>query len=401
MQFSYEWLSAQVKNYCNNQHKNPVFISDWNINNSITQIPFDLVNTAFFNSNNEAHLYKNIDDHLEVKKNYSSLLANIYKLSISPMDITVTTTSTNSLYLTLHALFSKGIKKYLVLTPVYFSVKDTLKDLNCTTVYYPLIDKNNFCVEIDKVIKTVKANNLEAIIITDPVHGAGVELPIETYKELSSFCNNNNIWLICDYTLGGSYWDEKIFSVINTNKFQQIIRTNKFIIIDSLAKKLFLNGVKNSTIFAPEDIIKVIEDLVYQVSGGLCFLQLSLFNELINPINQMTLKKIMQANIDKTISNYQLLKTALLDTNYSTYEPTSGHFGMIYHNTLLAEEIDEREIFKLFLNQYGVYILPCKYFSYSSKNQFSFRINFLGNFNEYLSPLIYCIYENLDLLKMI
>ena len=242
-------------------------------------------------------------------------------------------------------------------------------------------------------IHWINEQSIDALIITDPIYSAGIEISPLVYKNLAALCNRLGIWLICDHSLGGLHWHRSL-SLIDFEKVEALLRTPKSIYLDSLTKRLFLNGVKHAVIVAPSSLIAMIHDLASRISGGFCTSQLSVLQALFSPENEADILSYMDRIRKKIRSQYRLVETALLGTNYAMYHSNTGHFSMVCHSHLRLCDVDSRNTVELFLNDHDIYVLPSEHFYYSKTSRFGFRINLVNDVSTFLPCVVQAVTQN-------
>jgi aspartate/methionine/tyrosine aminotransferase len=269
----------RLKEYVKRNNKEPVFISDWDVINTDAKYPTSIIKSSLNKSEQSACKYLFADEQVESKESILYLLkSNDVKANID--NITLTISATASLYLTLLSLHKKKIKRFLVFTPVYYSILDTLNDIQATITYFPLVDKNNFQVDLKKLSEIINEQQIEAILFCDPIYSGGIEIPKGVFDFLSKISNERQIWIICDYTLGGLEWSNGSFPQFSYAKIMILLSTPYSIFIDSISKRLLVNGIKISVVIGPPSLILEIENYAAQVYGGFSSPQIEFLKDL-------------------------------------------------------------------------------------------------------------------------
>lgn len=390
---SNKWLEDLYLEYERRFLKPPLFLSDWDSDQHELKFPTKIINDALQNTKTDFYKYSYIDSDTNEKQlivDYMNKRANI---KLSYKNISVNLNSTNSLYLALLALNNIDVKRIIVITPTYYSVLETLKQLDSHIIYYHLIDKDSFNINIKELTNLVENQFINAILMTDPVYSAGIEISSNIYTSIVELCNKHSVWFICDYTLGGMFWGNKDMF---TKKLEIISQAEKYIYIESVTKKLIINGIKHSILIGTEKIISIIENLFFRISGGFCSTQIKLYEEIYKNKNEKYLNKIISKNIESIRNNYSLLKTAIQDSDFSLYNSHSGYFTIIYHKELTLEEIDIKSIVNDLLFKKNIYIYPTNILSYYHQNQFGFRINLSKKISDYIPLILECINKDFN-----
>jgi aspartate/methionine/tyrosine aminotransferase len=390
MEYSLSWLEKEYLTYVNNQSNKPFFLSDYNVNTKRIAYPENIIKTAFLASEKKSNYYSYVDGNDSIKGHILRQLRNYDNTSLTFENIAINLNSTNSIYLTLVSLEKLNHERFLVVTPTYYTVLDTLKQLKKDITYFHLLDEENFEIDIELLRNTLISQYIEVLVITDPIYSAGIELTNCDVTSIVNVCNELDICLMYDYTLGGNLWGDYNY-LMNWNKYVEITKLNKFIIIDSLSKKLFINGIKHSYIIASSCLVEEIEDLFYSVSGGFCNVQIELFSELFKPQNSNVLSVILNENAQIAARNFRLLRSLLADTNYMVYPTNSGYFTILTIKDKKIKDVDVQMITKHLLHQYDIYAYPNTTLSYYLENKFGFRVNLLSEFITEIPSLVECI----------
>ena len=239
-------LLMEAKREYNLSHKEQaIFLSDWDV--EVDTKPYgillndDIVNS--YNSNINSYYYWT-DEH-----GYSPIFANYYKQrfnqSISLDNFLIGNNGTSSIMLSMIALSELSVNRILVFTPVYFSTLNLLEMLKFQIYRYDLEIENDFQINFEKLEEYIRNNRIEALFVTDPVFGTGVEHTIQTYSKLSEIIKKYNLSIIVDYVYGGMLWDDKDF-IFNSKSHYIINNVPNLIFIESITKRMFINGIKFS-----------------------------------------------------------------------------------------------------------------------------------------------------------
>ncbi|MCP9751490.1 aminotransferase class I/II-fold pyridoxal phosphate-dependent enzyme [Ferruginibacter sp. HRS2-29] len=396
MDYSSDWLLTLARQYRKKKKQEPLFISDWDAINPLAMYPYKLIQSSLAFQAKDSLKYIFSDELSDLKKQILHSLER-GRCNIEKENIAVTVSGTASLFLSLSALYKLGVRNFLVFTPTYYTIPDTLKDLGANIYYYHLYDYLDFKVDIIDVQKAIEANSIDAIIFSDPIYSAGIEINDATYILLAETCKSKEIWLLCDYSLGGMEWSNRDNLLLNSFKLGLLRQAGKFIFIESLTKRLLINGIKTSLIFCSSRLSSDIEDLASQVYGGFCISQIELIQNLYQKENAAELLSIIQHNKKVIKDNFELLQAFLMDTPYKLYNANSGYFTMIVHKEHNICNVFPQSIIRTFLFKHGVLAFPSFHFSFDQKNKFGFRINLLSDISDMLFSLDKCIREDTKL----
>lgn len=392
MQSQSDWILALLQKYKQETSNNPVFISDWDTLNDKAEYPRQFIRNSLDIDVQNTFIYSFSDEQEAIKALITAQLDNI-----TAEHVAITISATAAIYLSLLSLYRSGIKCFVVLTPVYYSIIETLNELGLEIHYFDLTDQNNFKLDIEQIrslIKTVRAN---ALVINDPIYCVGKAISSEVLNQLVETCNQNNCLLFLDSTLSGLEWNNSQPGILDKHKLAIITNADRYIMVDSLTKRLLVNGLKHAVVFACPGLINLIEDTASRVYGGFCYPQLQFMTELYDPENTKEVLGILQHNRNLIKSNYELLTVFLYDTPYQLYPSGSGYFTMIAHREYLCRDVDKNSQVETYLYKYNTFLLPPAYFNFSPLNHFSLRVNLLKDPSAYFSALGECVWEKVKL----
>lgn len=397
MFYDSDWLLAELEKYQVEKRRSPLFVSDWDCFPDESNFMGQIVLSSLASSKNHSQKYSYSEDQLTQRELVADYVNKNGRLQLSAGNISVASNATNALYLSLQALDTLGIRRFLVITPVYYSVIETLVSMKSATIFYHLCDKEKFEFDLEKIQSTIDEQEIDAMIFTDPIYSAGVEVSKTIYENLSDISDRFGVWLICDHALGGLPWETSL-SLLDVEKVNILQSIPRFIYIDSITKRLFINGLKHAIIVAPESIINLTHDLACRISGGLCGAQFSLLEELFAPRNESDILDFMSQNQRKIKSQYQLLQGALNGTQFSTYSSNSSCFSMICHKSARVRDVDSKRAVKRLLYEHDLYVLPSEHFHFSKNSRFGFRINLINDMSMSLPVVIDALSYDTDFL---
>jgi len=397
MDYSNDWLVSLIEDYKKIKQKSPLFISDWDTIHAEAKYPYNQIEKALNIPLNETLKYVSPDEQSVLKKTLAKEL-NAKGINLKSNNIAITVSPTASIYITLNLLIKAGIKRFLVLTPTYYTVLDTLISQNASIVYFHLRDLNNFLIDINAITETMAEQDIQAIVLSDPIYCCGIEVSIDIYDKLLKICFARDAWLIIDYALGGLDWDELHRSKNYVLKLNAAGTYKRTVLIESTAKRLLVNGLKSSIVITNIDLVAEIESLSCQVYGGFSLPQISLLEDLYSNKNEKEVSQIIENNVGIAKSNFQILTAFLLNTEFKLYTSNSGYFTMIIHKEYKIKEVDSKAIIKSYLFEEDLLAFPSFHFSIYEDNRFGFRVNLLQDLSRFIGPLENCIRKNLKAL---
>lgn len=390
-----DWILALYKDYVSRLKRKPVFASDWDTLNDRAEYPVTQIRKALIVDTRHTYPYTFSDEQEEIKQ---MVLGHLPNCGLGLHNLAISISATAALYLTMLALYRKGLRRFLIFTPAYYSVIETLEEFGAEVYHYHLLDDYEFAIDPDRLQKMMTEYKIDGLIVTDPVYCVGKDISAAVLSMLVDTCNQMNAWFILDNTLGGMLWNEAQPTLFNHQKIDIISKAGKYVIVDSLTKRLLVNGLKHALVISNEIIIEVIEDAASQVYGGFCFPQLQLMRELYDQRSKTDITEILQHNIRLIKDNYELLNSFLKGSEFELYKVNSGYYTMIRHKQYLCTDVDIEAQIKTYLYKFNMFLLPTWYFNFNENNHFAIRVNLLKETSLYLPSLENCIGEKMELL---
>ena len=386
MDHDIEWLFEEVYKI-KKSGKEIQFISDWDVNQDESVGFKNLLQHVYNEANNNSARYNYSYEQFALKNQIIELLRNNYKLQLEEVELTITPSATVSLHLVAQGLVNLGLKRFLIITPAYFSTHEVFNKAGCEVFYYHLKDEQNLQINFVEIETIIQEQYLEGIILTDPIYCAGIEFIINDYSKLSEICRNNDLYFVVDYSLGGLSWDITEDYTFNSNKISILKTCEKFIFIDTLSKRLLLNGIKFSIIIGDENIIDKIDLISEFTYGGLSSAQCFLIKELYRAENQKIISTICQNNIRHSKDNYNLIKSLLLGSDFYIENTNSGYFSLINHKKFELNSVDTKLYSLNLLENEKILCITKDRFTFYSSNKFGFRINLNKKSEQLIIPV--------------
>lgn len=349
---------------------NSIFLSSWDKSDNTLDFPTEIIKKTYENAIKDSNHYFFSDELESLKKSFSK---NILENKISHKNIAITSNGTISSSLILQSLLQKQNLKVLLIAPMYFTYIRMLQDWNITTHYYP-IDFDHIQNNLPNIIKYIKDNNINLVIVNNPLFGTGIGLDIFSLKVLLKECTLQDCYLLLDNIYGNMYWNGDI-SIVDIDILDLVNQSNYFICIDSISKKIFLNGIKNSIITGPTNIINKIEEKSVYLVGSIASSQIEMFKELYNPKNKDTLKKIIERNLITCCNNFSLIKSLILGTDFNLLPCNQGYFCLLGIPKRNFNEKEDMKIALRIIKETNVLTIPHQRYLLYNETYYYFRIN--------------------------
>lgn len=377
-------LMIARNNYEQTSKEAPVFLSNWDSDFESIKMPAldfnDLTNRAI-------QKYYFWTDEENYKTNIIEYFKKTFSNDILPESFTIASNGTSSLMVTMYALKEKGVQKVLIFTPMYFSILNLLDEMDFEVVEYNLSYENSFEIDFENLERVIQTNNIEAIIINNPIFGTGIELKIDEIKNIASISNKYNIWFLMDYIYGGLLWniDNKHNYIFNYPIYEAVRLANKHIFIESISKRIFFNGIKIALIFSQPDFMRRILRLSIFMVGSMALHQVEITKKIYSVENQDQIIQKIQETAEESKRKFELLKSVLKDSPCILSESMSGYFSLI---TIPKAEKENDLIFaQNILKRKGVLTIPHSRYLLRTPASYSFRINLLINKNELITGI--------------
>jgi aspartate/methionine/tyrosine aminotransferase len=352
------------------KEKTCVFLSDWNKADEIPSLDRILIANAFTEAEKESDKYFFIDENDKLKAWFSEVDTNN---TIHPNYFTISSNGTSTIFLVLHILNTKNKLNVILLSPIYFTYIKLLKNLSANVEYLQIIHDGRLKFDSYELEKTINKYSTNLIIINDPLFGSGTAFEYENYNFLIDICKKYKIKLLIDYIYGGMEWNYTT-TILNDFFIKKSFANPEIIFIESISKRIFLNGIKTSLIFAHQDLIKEFEISSVHTIGALTSPQISIFKQIYDPCNRESVINTINNNKCIAQKNYFLIKSLLLGTEFKLSTCNSGYFCLLYIPYISLNNINNMQIAEyLILNK--ILTIPHDRYLHFCETSYCFRIN--------------------------
>lgn len=371
----YLTVSQVVHEYIELSHKSPFFISDWDSSVNIISRPKTILEYSLKKSLENMDKYFFIED--DFGKDSVIKFFNNFNVALDKNSFLIGPNASLMLTTALIALKDVGIKNVLIILPVYFSIPQILRILDIKYIQYDTTFPE-YQLNFEEVKTLLKENPIDAIFITDPFYGSGINISLNFYNMLIKYLNETNIYLIVDYARGAMKWDyNTITHIFDFQLYNTLKKANNYILIESISKRLFVNGFKNSLLFSNYNIIQRIRKLGDCFIGSMSAGQMEFLNNLYSISNIISVNEMIKKNISNAQKHFELIKTLLLGTDILYTIPTDGNYVLIGLPKKHYENTADINIFKKILYNLDIYTLPQSLYAHEDMNYYIFRVNLL------------------------
>ncbi|MEI6033432.1 MAG: hypothetical protein WCS65_04005, partial [Verrucomicrobiae bacterium] len=126
MLYNSDWLLAELEHYQIQKKHPPLFVSDWDCFPDESSFMDQIVISSLASSKAHSRKYSYAEDQLTQRELVAAVLNRDAKQKSPVENISIASNATSALYLCLHALNNLRVKRFLVVTPVYYTVIETL-----------------------------------------------------------------------------------------------------------------------------------------------------------------------------------------------------------------------------------------------------------------------------------
>lgn len=352
-----------------------IFLSDWNKQDESCCIEQKLISKALNDSESTAGNYFFMDESHGIKSWLSDALTEATGCKVNPNSFAISTNGTATLFLILY-IFNKFTKlRVLLLTPIYFSCIRLLSEFSAVVNFLQVIKDGKLEINFSELESIIESNNINLVIMNDPIFGAGISFGNENYEILVEICNKYKAKLLIDYIYGGMEWQQPI-SIMNSFLVNLVNNNSDIIFIESISKRVFLNGIKTSFAFAKPSLVEEFEKASVHTLGTLTSPQISIIRQLYNPLNSMTILNTIENNIRVAIKNYSLLQTLLMGTKVYLSDCNSGYHCLVYiPHSLFKSVADNISIAECIIEGTGNLTIPHDRYLHFCKSAYCFRVN--------------------------
>ncbi|HVU98512.1 MAG TPA: pyridoxal phosphate-dependent aminotransferase [Puia sp.] len=375
LNYDIEWLFKKVYNL---QSKSPMpslgFLSDWDCYSESDQELVEIVNSTFDAAKEKTEKYLFPYEQLQLKEQIRGFLETSYHLHYKDDDLTISPSSTVSISLVTSALHLLGCKRLLVITPAYFSLLTNIKKLPFEIVYHHLFNREGFDLRLGQLETLVVEQYIDAVFLTDPVYSTGVDFIESSYARLVDICNKNHSWLIVDHSLGGLNWNGGN-KLMPAGKMKVLAGCEKYCFIDSLSKRLLINGIKFSTIFGSAAIIDGIDRTSDSLYGALNSVQTEFMRKIFTSEGENVVVQRINRSVADLKSNFELMKSVVADSDYLLPPVNCGYFTYLFHKDKRIRHIDTEKYLDFLLAQLHIVGLTNDRLGYFEDNNLGLRVN--------------------------
>ena len=352
-----------------------IFLSDWNKQDETYGIDRALLSNALIKSEEDADKYFFIDETHEVKTWLSNVFTDATTCKVNTCNFALSSNGTATIFLILYNLCKNKKLRVLLFSPIYFTYVKLLKELSVSIDFLQIVNEGKITLNYDELTEVINSKCINLIILNDPLFGSGLSFGKENYIKLAEICRKCHIKLLVDYMYGGMEWDYSA-SIINNFLLNITMDNKEIILIESMSKRIFLNGIKTSLAFAHSNLIRDFEISSVHTIGTLTSPQVSMIKQIYDPLNSQSILNTIEKNINIARENYSLLKTLVMGTGLYLSNCDSGYFCLMYiPYSIINTCIDNQLIAEHIIENVGVLTIPHDRYLHFCSSAYCFRVN--------------------------
>ncbi len=284
-------------------------------------------------------------------------------------------TGTSAISLVTSVLKAIGIKRVLIICPVYYSVLYNFlqRGIQIIKIYLQNI-RDGYCLPQSQIIEML--DSIDAIWITNPIYNTSVYWKKEDI-DFFKFKIPSRILIICD----------DCYAASEHELIQNFGNNSNYISIHDPLKQILVNGLKFAGILYPFKYEHDFEHWSDIICGSLSYSTVQSL-EFFNSANfKKICSQLQQHFYDANKRLQQLLQhfpTLFMDSNSSC-----SHMRMCFAPNLPHDYLQDKEKMFLFMVETGTSLIPGNRFHFPNNNGFSFRINLGRDCDEFWDALIH------------
>lgn len=355
------------------QNENTCFLSTWNKGSNHLEFSDAVIGPAVKQYPKLKNEYFFSDELSELKR--SLVFDKVLPLSESELDcIGIFSNGTSAAMLALMSIkeIVSSIRAILI-APTYFTYIKLLHDLDSDIHYFPIkIEGSLAQLPIDNIKECITCHKINLVVLTIPLFGSGLSPTRERIEELCSICENTHCHLLIDYLYGGMEWS-KHNTIENEWLWRLCLRNAYIIFIESMSKRVFLNGIKSAIAGASTALIRQMELKSVHLAGSLSYVQVKMLQELYSSGNTAFIENLIEENTGYFRRNFEVLKTLCRSTPVQILPCTEGYFCLA--EILNSSDKSSMETAIRILKQSNVMTIPHDRYLYFTPQKYTFRIN--------------------------
>lgn len=339
-----------------------LLVSSWNIEvfdvnyeKVIVEIQDSLKATDYIN-------YRYPDELFDFKKTIKQLLNNSVDVSIFP-------SATVGSFLLSYVLKKLGLQNVLLIAPCYYSYLNIYLE-NGYTVF------SEQFLNINQIKQDCKNKSIDIVIFTDPLFCESISIADTDFLE---WCEIEKIFVIIDSVYGNLVWNNNFVSPFK--KHQKYKSFSNLIIIESISKKAYLNGVKSAFFLTKrKELLNEMERIFNYSASPFSIGSLNMLKGYLD--NGEVIDVLVKTHLQTARSNFQMLSSYLQGTCIQMEPCNQGYWGIAHIDIKNKNCLADSSVLALeILKNCNVFTIPMNSYLKNYEHSYSFRVNLLNDFS--------------------
>ena len=331
-----------------------LLVSSWNIEvfdvkyeKVIDEIQDSLKATDYIN-------YRYPDELFDFKKTIKQLLNNSVDVSIFP-------SATVGSFLLSYVLKKLGLQNVLLIAPCYYSYLNIYLE-NGYTVF------SEQFLNINQIKQDCKNKSIDIVIFTDPLFCESISIADTDFLE---WCKIEKIVVIIDSVYGNLTSPFK--------KHQKYRSFSNLIIIESISKKAYLNGVKSAIFLTKrKELLNEMERIFNYSASPFSIGSLNMLKGYLD--NSEAIDALVKTHLQTARSNFQMLSSYLQGTCIQMEPCNQGYWGIAHIDIKNKNCLADSSALALdILKNCNVFTIPMNSYFKNYEHSYSFRVNLLND----------------------
>jgi len=363
---------TDIERYANSE---TFFISGWDKDPAVMNISIPIISEAANCFKSKQNTYYFMSEREENKRYFFDNILSTNHLNICINNISIAPNGTSGIFLGILSIKDRfKISNVLLISPTYFTNINVIQMLDMNLYYYHANIFGDDIIDSDKLKKMIINNNIELMIITDPLFGTGIPFNETCYANIFNIANEFGIWIIIDYIYGGMEWRQPI-KIVNKYIIESIINYPKTLVVESISKRLFLNGIKFAIIYSNSDIIQAIEINSESFIGSFSYVQDELFKRIYEPSSIPIVIKQIEKNIEHIKLTFNGIKSVTLGKNVFLSDCISGYFALMGIPVQQLNGLRDNKAVFAIMDKVNILTIPHSRYLFEDKDYYYFRVN--------------------------
>jgi len=194
--------------------------------------------------------YSPMQGKKELREAIAEKLRKENKIDVTPKQVLVTCGSKEAILLSIMAFVDPGEEAFIP-NPGYIAYRPIVEVMGGRAVSIPLLEQNNFEVNLEDIKSFVTANT-KVIIVNSPSNPTGIVFKKKTLENIADFALDNDLMIVSDEAYEKLVYDDaKHISIGSLNGME-----NNVLTLQTFSKTYAMCGFRVGYAAGPEKVIK-------------------------------------------------------------------------------------------------------------------------------------------------